>query len=170
MNTNLLTKLNEQNDVEATATFKRWCGADRWSQLMEQWRPHESPDELFAAGEKAFDQLAKDDWLQAFSAHPKIGDVESLRKKYAQNGIRSAQEQSGVGGAQEAVIQELARLNAEYEARHGFIFIVCATGKTAAEMLEILRDRIGNATEQEIRNASIEQRKITRIRLEKLEP
>jgi 2-oxo-4-hydroxy-4-carboxy-5-ureidoimidazoline decarboxylase len=106
--------------------------------------------------------------LEAFSAHPKIGDINSLRAKYSATRDWSKGEQSGVDSAQEAVLEGLARGNADYEKRFGHIFIVCATGKTAAEMLDILQGRIGNDSAEELKIAAHEQSKITKIRLEKL--
>ena len=108
------------------------------------------------------------DWREAFAHHPKIGDVESLRRKFASTSVWTAGEQSGVVGAEEAVLTALAEGNAAYEARFGYIFIVCATGKSAGEMLEILQTRLLSGPRTELRVAAEEQKKITRLRLEKL--
>lgn len=162
--------LNGMTIDEARAVFLRCCGAARWAEAMVAARPFADGAALLAESSRAFDALDRSDWLQAFASHPKIGDPDSLRKKYAHNGAWSAQEQSGVAGALEDTIQRLARGNAEYEGRHGFIFIVCATGKSAAEMLDLLEARVHNATDAEVANAAVEQRKITTLRLEKLTP
>jgi 2-oxo-4-hydroxy-4-carboxy-5-ureidoimidazoline decarboxylase len=100
--------------------------------------------------------------------HPRIGDVSKLREKYKATGAWSEQEQRGMEGAGEDVIQALADGNRAYEERFGFIFLVCATGKSAAQMLGLLRERMNNPPDRELRVAAEEQAKITRIRLEKL--
>ena len=108
------------------------------------------------------------DWLEAFAAHPRIGDLDALRKKFASTANWCAGEQAGVAAADEAVLTALADGNRAYEARFGYIFIVCATGKSAAEMLAILTARLANDPEVELKVATAEQAKITRLRLEKL--
>jgi OHCU decarboxylase len=122
---------------------------------------------LLAAADAAL-PLTEADWLEAFAAHPLIGDVDSLRAKYAATKTLAAGEQSGVASAGEATLAALAEVNRAYRDKFGFIFIVFATGKSAAEMLAILKSRIDNSREQEIRNAAVEQMKITRLRLQKL--
>jgi OHCU decarboxylase len=112
--------------------------------------------------------LVEADWLEAFAAHPLIGDVDSLRKKYGATRDLAAGEQAGAAGAGAATLQELADLNRSYREMFGFIFIVFATGKSADEMLANLRSRLGNSRDEELRNAAAEQIKITRLRLEKL--
>lgn len=155
---------------QARLVLARCCGAERWVEAMITARPFGTRDAVTVAASRVFDTLERADWLQAFAAHPKIGDADSLRKKYAHNGAWSAQEQSGVDSALEDTIRDLAYYNGLYEGRHGFIFIVCATGKTAGEMLELLKARVNNSTDVEIVNASMEQRRITMLRLEKLTP
>jgi 2-oxo-4-hydroxy-4-carboxy-5-ureidoimidazoline decarboxylase len=123
---------------------------------------------LFRAAEQAWWDLSRQDWLEAFAAHPKIGDLDALRAKFATTAAWAAGEQSGVAGAPEEVLCELAASNRLYEETFGYIFIVCATGKTAAEMLELLRQRLGNQPDAELAVAAAEQWKITRLRLEKL--
>jgi 2-oxo-4-hydroxy-4-carboxy-5-ureidoimidazoline decarboxylase len=135
---------------------------------MTARRPFESADALFAAAEDVWAGLGRDDWLEAFAAHPRIGDIDGLRKKFATTADWSAGEQAGVAGAAEQVLRDLAAGNADYEARFGHTFIVCATGKTAAEMLALLRARLANDPAAELRVAAAEQAKITRLRLEKL--
>ncbi len=110
------------------------------------------------------------DWLQAFASHPRIGDRDALRAKFAATGAWTAHEQSGVDGAPEDLLGELAEENCRYEARFGYIFIVCATGKTAGEMLALLKERLTNDAGLELKIAAGEQAKITRIRLEKFAP
>jgi 2-oxo-4-hydroxy-4-carboxy-5-ureidoimidazoline decarboxylase len=131
-------------------------------------RPFADDDAVEEAAEVAAASLGEHDWLEAFAAHPLIGDVDSLRKKYAATKSLAAREQSGVAAATEATLQELAALNREYADRFGFIFIVFATGKTADEMLAILKDRINNPRSRELLSAAGEQMKITKLRLQKL--
>ena len=109
-------------------------------------------------------------WLEAFGGHPKIGDLDSLRMRLAGNKQWSAGEQAGVEVANEETLQRLADGNREYEQRFGYVFIVCATGKTAAEMLALLESRLRNDDSTELSAASEEQRKITHLRLGKLTP
>lgn len=129
---------------------------------------YESAAALEQAAEVALDQLDRDDWLEAFSHHPRIGDAASLRQRFgARSGAWSEGEQSAAAGADDAVLAALADANRRYEQRFGYVFIVCATGKSAEEMLALLEARLGNPAEQELAIAAAEQRKITRLRLEK---
>ncbi len=155
--------------VDAAHTaLARCCAATRWVEIMVSRRPYDSHEALLKAADACWWSLGRDDWLEAFAAHPKIGDVESLRSKYAATKQRSANEQSGVDTADEVTIQSLAKSNGQYEQSFGYFFIVCATGKSADEMLSILRGRLGNDPETEIRQAAAEQLKITHLRLQKL--
>jgi len=123
---------------------------------------------MFAVAGETWNKLTPGDWKEAFSHHPKIGDIKSLRQKFASTAQWAEGEQSGVAQTSERVLRELAEGNNLYEAKFGYIFIVCATGKGAEEMLEMLNRRLSNYPEEEIRIAAEEQRKITRLRLEKL--
>lgn len=140
----------------------RCCGSRRWVERMADRRPFSSAQDLYKQAEDAWWSLEPADWLEAFSHHPRIGDKAALRQKWA------GQEQAGAARAPDAVIDALAAGNAEYEKRFNHIFIVCATGKSAEEMLALLRGRLGNRPEEELRVAAGEQAKITRLRLEKL--
>lgn len=113
-------------------------------------------------------KLDRLDWLEALAAHPRIGDLHSLREKFASTADWASGEQAGVAGAGDDLIRALADGNRDYEAKFGYIFIVCATGKTAAEMLAILRERLLNGPGAELRIAAAEQAEIMRLRLEKL--
>lgn len=135
---------------------------------MVRVRPFHSSDELLAKAESVWGSLGEEDWLEAFRAHPKIGEKKASATQAEQARSWSAEEQSGSSGADAAVISALAEGNREYEERFGFIYIVCATGKTSGEMLANLKIRRQNSPETELRNAAEEQRKITRLRLEKL--
>lgn len=128
-------------------------------------RPFDSTDALLAAAREEWFGLGTEDWLEAFRHHPKIGDREALGARFPHTADLSAQEQQGVVGASEDVIEALEEGNRAYEQKFGFIFIVCATGKSAAEMLGLLRTRFLNGREHEIRTAASEQAQITELRL-----
>jgi 2-oxo-4-hydroxy-4-carboxy-5-ureidoimidazoline decarboxylase len=131
-------------------------------------RPFASVESLYETADKVWIWLYEEDWLEAFTHHPKIGDIDSLRAKFANTKAWAEGEQSGVEAASEEVLQGLAAGNSAYEAKFGYIFIVCATGKSAGEMLAILNSRLPNDPAVELQLAAVEQQKITRIRLEKL--
>lgn len=161
-------ELNNLPDREATACFLRCCGSRAWAAAMIAARPWANLDELLTAADDAGRNLGEADWLEAFAAHPRIGDIESLREKFANTKLWAAGEQAGVAAADEAVLSGLAEGNAAYEIRFGFLFIVCATGKSAEEMLRLLRARLSNSRETELRIAADEQLKITKIRVLKM--
>ena len=112
--------------------------------------------------------LDQDDWLEAFRSHPRIGEKKAAQPVATQSKEWSGQEQSGMREADQSTVNNLARLNREYEEKFGFIFIVCATGRSAADMLDILRQRLRNDIETELPIAAAEQAKITELRLKKL--
>ncbi len=132
------------------------------------WRPFADRATLQAEAEQVWQSLREADYLQAFDGHPKIGDPDSLKKKYAATHGMASQEQSGVKNASDDVIQQLAQYNDDYEIKFGFIFIVCASGKSAIEMLDLIKARLPNSRAEEIANAAGEQQKITAIRLNAL--
>jgi len=135
---------------------------------MTAARPFASEQELFAKADDILSSLEDEDWRQAFRAHPKIGEKKAATAQSQQEQKWSVQEQSGVAAASAEAISQLAERNREYEDRFGFIFIVCASGKSSDEMLAILNSRIDNDPQTELRIAAEEQSKITRLRLEKL--
>lgn len=160
--------LNHAPDHEARAAFSKCCGSRRWVAGMMARRPFDSWPAVLAAAEEVEAELERSDWLEAFAAHPEIGDVASLREKYAATAAWSTAEQAGVGNASEQAIMELADGNQRYKSRFGHIFIVCAAGKSADEMLQMLQARLCNEVSTELQIAVAEQKKITRLRLEKL--
>ena len=123
---------------------------------------------LSARANEIWWKLEQVDWLEAFRSHPKIGEKKAEASVSKDSSAWSAQEQSGVANAAARTIAELETFNREYFNRFGFIFIVCATGKSSDEMLAILKSRLGNDPEQELRIAAGEQAKITELRLKKL--
>lgn len=130
--------------------------------------PVASRESLFEQAEVIWFACSENDWREAFDHHPKIGDINSLKKKYANTEALAASEQSGVSTATQDILERLAEGNRLYEEKFGYIFIVCATGKSAEEMLDILESRLPNSPDEEILIASQEQNKITLIRLDKL--
>ena len=161
-------QLNELSPEEVTAELLKCCGSTRWAHEMTAARPFASFAELRDKADAVCQSLNEADWLEAFRAHPKIGERKAANGQSQQAQSWSAQEQSGVTNAARETMAELAEQNRDYEARFGFIFIVCATGKSPAEMLAILRARIDNDRHDELLIAAAEQRKITQLRLEKL--
>ena len=163
-----LAWLNELPPSDARDAFLACCGSTNWADEMAEARPFPMVEHLFETAEKTWFALSPADWLEAYAAHPKIGS----KKRAASQGTKAAEwsagEQSGTQQAADTTMQELAELNRLYEEKFGFIFIVCATGKTAEEMLAICRARLANSMETELRLAAIEQNKITEIRLGKL--
>lgn len=160
--------LNQLPTETARAEFLRCCGSTRWAEQMASARPFTDELALHTAAAAAEESLTRDDWLEAFAAHPKIGDMTSLRIKFAHTADWSASEQGEVNAAAEATLLALADGNRMYEVRFGYIFIVCATGKTADEMLALLQKRLFNDPSEELAIAAGEQRKITRLRLQRL--
>lgn len=148
--------------------FSKCCGAERWINVISKKDNFQNSEELLNEAERTWYELDENDWLEAFRHHPKIGDINSLKEKYASTRHLAFDEQSGVQDASDETIRELARMNDEYEKKFGYIFIVCATGKSAEEMLSIIKERIGNEPEKEIKTAMEEQNKITKLRIEKL--
>jgi len=164
--------LNEFNTLPkeaAKAQLATCCGSSKWQEAMMQGFPFAGSDTLLQqAHDIWYLQCRESDWLEAFTHHPKIGDTKSLAEKFASTQHLAGNEQAGVNEASMAVIQELALANAEYEKKFGFIFIVCATGRSAAEMLRLLKDRLKNTREEELKIAMGEQSKITALRIKKM--
>jgi OHCU decarboxylase len=167
-----IARLNALPAEQAETELLNCCGSAQWAQRMAARRPFAENEsglrELLDAADRIWRELGRADWLEAFSRHPKIGEKAAAKPGSAQARSWSEQEQSGASGAGEDVRQALADANREYEKRFGYIFIVCATGKTSEEMLAILRQRLQNGPDTELPIAAEEQRKITRLRLEKL--
>lgn len=159
--------LNAMSVVQAEVWFNNTCTASRWCKLMASNRPYINSTQLEEAAISCWSKMKTDDLLEAFAGHPMIGDIDSLRAKYASTKAIAANEQSGMQQADDATFERLNDLNHQYVARHGFIFIICATGLTAGEMLSALQGRINNSTEQERIIAAKEQLKITLLRFEK---
>jgi 2-oxo-4-hydroxy-4-carboxy-5-ureidoimidazoline decarboxylase len=163
-------RLDAAADADVRAFLTTCCGARRWVERMMARRPFGSDDRLLAAAREDWFALAPDDWREAFSHHPRIGDRESLRARFPQTAHLSTAEQEGVAGATDATLDALAEGNRQYAEKFGFIFIVCATGKSADEMLALLQQRLGNDPDSELRVAAEAQARITALRLQRDDP
>jgi OHCU decarboxylase len=160
-----LDELNGLDAAGAAREFLRCCGSSRWAARMAESRPFADRPAMAGAADRAFEDLGRADWLEAFAAHPKIGAGGAGN---AGGAGWSDQEQAGVAGSATATRQRLDQANRDYEARFGYIFIVCATGKTGPEMLGLLQRRLDNDPDKELWIAANEQKKITQLRLTKL--
>jgi 2-oxo-4-hydroxy-4-carboxy-5-ureidoimidazoline decarboxylase len=160
--------LNQMTDAELMEQLSRCCSSTAWCDAVARRRPFADRTHLHRVADEAFENLSQEDWLQAFAGHPKIGDIGSLRIKFGGDADWSMAEQSPVASSDEETLVALADGNERYEAKFGFIFIVCATGKSAAEMLRLLQLRLPNDRQTEIAGAAAEQRKITHLRIDKL--
>lgn len=160
-----LTEFNALSKDEAIAALYGCCHCQSWAKQVAERRPFASLEKLLTTANCFWTGVEESQILEAFSGHARIGDIDLLRSRYAG---RATQEQGQVLQANDEVIQELYRLNKEYEAKNGFIFIVCASGKSAEEMLRLLQGRMDNPRELELQNGAREQGEITRLRLTKL--
>ena len=163
-----LTQINALDTPEAHAVLGDFCGAPAWTGRMAAARPFATADAIFAAADAAGDDLTDDDWREAFRHHPRIGERHAERGISAGATGMSSQEQARVDGAAEAERAALAEANREYESRFGHVFIVCAAGRSAGEILSMLRERMRNDPASELRVAAGEQKRITRLRMERL--
>jgi 2-oxo-4-hydroxy-4-carboxy-5-ureidoimidazoline decarboxylase len=158
-------ELDAATDDAARAMLTRACGSSRWVDRMMARRPFGRDAKMLTAARVEWFALSEADWLEAFSHHPQIGDRAALEARFPQTHDLSAKEQSGIGIAGADVVTALAQANTDYFNRFGFIFIVCATGKSAEAMLALLLSRLQNDRVTELRIAVEEQAKITALRL-----
>ncbi len=166
-----LAALNAMDASAAAAALMRCCGSRRWADQMTAQRPFQSWAQVHGLAEWTWWRLDERDWREAFTHHPRIGaDPEKLAERFAETARWSGDEQAGMATAGDAVIQALAEGNIAYEERFGYIFIVCASGLSADQMLAKLDQRMPHTPENEIRIAAGEQAKITALRLDKWEP
>jgi len=162
-----LERWNRLPAAEAENEILACCGSHVWARGMTSRRPIADEAALLRASDETWRRLSAVDWKEAFRSHPRIGESRAERPSGAQSASWSAQEQSGAAGGEHAVKIALADGNREYEKRFGHIFIVCATGKSAAEILGILRRRLKNDAQTELHEAAEQQRQITQIRLKR---
>ncbi|MBF9143481.1 2-oxo-4-hydroxy-4-carboxy-5-ureidoimidazoline decarboxylase [Hymenobacter properus] len=164
-----IQELNNLPKSVLAEALQKCCGSTAWVENIVARFPVADAEALMQQATTVWNSLSEADWREAFTHHPKIGgDVAALREKFASTSTWAEGEQASVKQASQATLEALATGNEEYEQKFGYIFIVCATGKTADEMLALLQARMPNNPEDEILIAAGEQDKITRIRLEKL--
>ena len=163
-----LHELNTLNKQQLFEELMKCCGSTAWVNRMLSFIPADDMIELLEDAEEQWWKCNEEDWKETFAHHPKIGDVESLTRKFASTAKWASGEQSAVNVASKETIEALAEDNRLYEEKFGYIFIVCATGKSAEEMLMLLQSRLKNNPEEEILIAADEQNKITKLRIEKL--
>jgi 5-hydroxyisourate hydrolase / 2-oxo-4-hydroxy-4-carboxy-5-ureidoimidazoline decarboxylase len=164
-----LKTFNKLDRSEAAGILTQVCGSSNWVDLLLKQIPFASATELLnAATEAWYKKCDESDWKEAFTHHPRIGDIDQLEKKFASTKDLAGKEQSGVTKNDADTLQQLLGANNAYENKYGYIFIVHATGKTGVEMLNLLRDRLDNRIIDEIYIAMGEQHKITVTRFKKL--
>jgi 2-oxo-4-hydroxy-4-carboxy-5-ureidoimidazoline decarboxylase len=162
-------RINALRSEEARTLLARCCGSRRWVEAMLAKRPFPSARALFSAANRESASLSRADLLEAFAEHPEIGaNLAELRQKYASTASLSTAEQARVASADEETLLRLRAGNQAYKQRFGYLFIVCASGKSASEMLELLEARLANDPETELAVAAVEQAKIALLRLEQL--
>lgn len=163
----ILARWNHLPTAEAEKEIAPSCGSTAWAHAIAAHRPFVSADAVLAASDEIWRALPEADWLEAFRAHPRIGESRPQQPVAARSTAWSSQEQSAVTASADDTKAALAQANREYERRFGRVFIVCASGKSSSEILEILHRRLHNDPATELREAVEEQRKITRLRLER---
>ena len=162
-----LAAWNEASATEAREAMLACCGARRWADAMVAMRPVASVAALSEAADRTWATMQEADWLEAFRCHPRIGERKVSAHAGAQSAAWSKAEQAQTSLASEKVLDEIAAGNRRYEEQFGFTYIVCATGKSAEEMLAILKRRLESTREAELREAAEQQRQIMQIRLGK---
>jgi 2-oxo-4-hydroxy-4-carboxy-5-ureidoimidazoline decarboxylase len=156
--------LNALEEERAAEALRRCCGSRAWVRAMNALRPFASTEALMSAADEVWRGLGREDYLEAFAHHPAIGgDLAKLRDKFW-----SSQEQAGVQSASEETLRALRDGNLRYREKFGYVFLVCATGKSADEMLALLQVRLPNSPQDELPIAAAEHEKITRLRLARL--
>jgi 2-oxo-4-hydroxy-4-carboxy-5-ureidoimidazoline decarboxylase len=161
LTTTALSRLNALDDSELDAELAEVCSSPTWAGMVRSTRPWADADVLHAANAEAMARLEAADLDDAMAGHARIGQPKA-------GDATSAREQAGVHGAGDALLDELAQANADYEAKFGHVFLICATGRTADMMLGALRERYGNDAEAERETVRGELRKINDIRLDRL--
>ena len=161
----ILTAWNQADEATARDAMVACCGSKRWAMEMVKMRPIGTVQELSEAADRVWSTMREADWLEAFACHPRIGEQRTGTEN--RSAAWSKEEQSRAEGAPERLLAELAEGNRLYEQRFGFTYIVCATGKSADEMLAILKRRLASTRENELREAAEQQRQIMQIRLGK---
>lgn len=163
-----IRRLHSLSWEEASANLFQCCGSTKWAHRMANQRPFQDLQALLETADRIWWDLGREDWLEAFSRHPKIGEKQAAPSGAPEARRWSEEEQSGTRGASRETLGALVEANRAHEAKFGHIFIICATGKSSEEMLAALQERLKNDPNTELRIACEEQRRITRLRLEKL--
>jgi 2-oxo-4-hydroxy-4-carboxy-5-ureidoimidazoline decarboxylase len=163
-----VAELDAMPEAEAAELFASCCGASRWVAGMVARRPFGTRGAVLTVADRLWETMDEPDWREAFSHHPRIGEQTGAVPQTARGQAWSGAEQSGMDAADEGLRRELAEVNREYEQRFGYIYIVCAEGMTAEELLALARRRLANDPGTELRTAYDQQGKIMRLRLEKL--
>jgi OHCU decarboxylase len=162
-----LARWNDASPPEAESEILACCGSGEWARQMARRRPFANYAALFRAAEEVWRGLSETDWMEAFRSHPRIGEFRAAQQLQPRSAAWSSQEQSKVAAGDHATKAVLAERNREYERQFGYVFIVCATGKSGPEILEILERRLKNDSATELQEAAEQQRQITQIRLKK---
>jgi len=162
-----LAAWNAAGATEARNAMLACCGSKRWADAMVALRPIASVAALSEEADRVWGTMQEADWLEAFACHPRIGERKVSMHAGEQSSAWSRAEQAQTNAASENVLAEIAAGNQEYEVRFGFTYIVCATGKSADEMLALLKRRLGSTRDSELREAAEQQRQIMQIRLGK---
>lgn len=163
-----LARLNAMSAAEAAAALTVVCGSKRWAAAMTGNRPFQQLDALIQTADSIWFALSPADWTEAFAHHPRIGETNLAQARFAKTAQQSSIEQSGMSGASDEVRRAFVAGNAEYERKFGHVFLICATGKSGAFMLDQLGKRLKNDAATELHQAAREQAMITRMRLTKL--
>ena len=162
----ILATWNELDGDSAVTELLSCCAAKRWADAVVARRPFDSEQSLYAVADHAWAAMQESDWMEAFAAHPRIGERKAQNAS-TRSTAWSAQEQSEAEKAKSEVMNQLALSNKQYEELFGFTYIICATGKSAEEMLHILHRRLASDRQAELAEAAEQQRQITQIRLRK---
>jgi 2-oxo-4-hydroxy-4-carboxy-5-ureidoimidazoline decarboxylase len=163
----ILARWNALSADAAAGEILACCGSGEWARGMAARRPLGDESALLTASDEIWRGVSEVEWMEAFRAHPRIGETKAERPASERSAAWSAQEQSSAAAADVELKRAMAEGNREYERRFGRIFIVCATGKTSAEILQILQQRLQNDETTELREASEQLRQITQIRMRK---
>jgi len=162
-----VTQLNSLDSEQANQWFVQVCTAQGWCNKMVNSMPYADKASIIKTATDHWAEMQETDFLEAFQGHPMIGDINTLREKYANTKALASNEQSGTANASEQTLNKLHEANHEYLNKNGFIFIICASGLSANTMLVALTQRLANTREKEIEIAAQEQLKISLLRIDK---
>lgn len=157
-----IQQLNSETKGKVQQLLTEFCASTYWVSSMLNARPYTSIEQILEQSQLSWLECKESDILQAFSGHPKIGDLNALKNKYAQH---ASLEQGQITHSNDNTLKQLQEINREYEKKFGFIFIICATGKSADEMLQAIKDRINNNRMTELKHGANSQLEITQLRI-----